>query len=339
MDSLTHIVLGAAVGEVALGRKEGNRAMLWGSIAGSLPDFDAAFTWLFSPVDGLFVHRGFSHSIFFALLISPALGYIIHRLYGKNKQTGIWQWTLLSFMAIMSHNLIDCFNTYGTELLAPFSNKRLAFDSIGIIDFSLLLTLSVLVLLMLLHNRSNKNRRVYAYTALTFTVLFTVFTVINKNWIEESVKKQLNSEGIEYIRLKTSPLPITNFLWLVLVEDSNGYHYGYRSSFDRGSTEFEYIKRNEDALAEMEGDKEIEKLIRFTNSFYSVAEINKTKYQLFDLRYGSMAFDEENWFVFTFDIEKNQEGIKISRSHPNRSFNTKNMKKYFSRIFLKDNHR
>ncbi|MEY3010031.1 MAG: hypothetical protein RLZZ314_673, partial [Bacteroidota bacterium] len=35
MDSLSQIVLGAAVGEVVLGRRIGNRAMVWGAVAGT----------------------------------------------------------------------------------------------------------------------------------------------------------------------------------------------------------------------------------------------------------------------------------------------------------------
>ena len=38
MDSVTQIVLGAAVGELVLGRKVGNKAILWGAIAGTIPD-------------------------------------------------------------------------------------------------------------------------------------------------------------------------------------------------------------------------------------------------------------------------------------------------------------
>ncbi|MGB5360641.1 MAG: metal-dependent hydrolase, partial [Eudoraea sp.] len=40
MDSLTQIVLGASVGEVVLGKKVGNKAMLYGAIAGTIPDLD-----------------------------------------------------------------------------------------------------------------------------------------------------------------------------------------------------------------------------------------------------------------------------------------------------------
>jgi inner membrane protein len=40
MDSLIQIVLGAAVGEAVLGKKAGNKAMLYGAIAGTIPNLD-----------------------------------------------------------------------------------------------------------------------------------------------------------------------------------------------------------------------------------------------------------------------------------------------------------
>ena len=37
MDSLTHLVLGAAIGEAVLGKKIGRKAMLWGVLADTIP--------------------------------------------------------------------------------------------------------------------------------------------------------------------------------------------------------------------------------------------------------------------------------------------------------------
>ncbi|MEL6140713.1 MAG: metal-dependent hydrolase, partial [Bacteroidota bacterium] len=53
MDSLTQIVLGAAVGEATLGRKVGNRAMLWGAIGGTIPDLDVFANLATDPVSSL----------------------------------------------------------------------------------------------------------------------------------------------------------------------------------------------------------------------------------------------------------------------------------------------
>lgn len=71
MDSLTQIVLGAAVGEVVLGRKVGNKAILWGAIAGTIPDLDVLSRSLFDPLRANEIHRGITHSIFFSLVCAP----------------------------------------------------------------------------------------------------------------------------------------------------------------------------------------------------------------------------------------------------------------------------
>jgi len=76
LDSLTQIVLGASVGEVVLGKKVGNKAILWGAIAGTLPDLDVLLRYFTDEISSTQMHRGFSHSIVFAVLIAPLLGWI-----------------------------------------------------------------------------------------------------------------------------------------------------------------------------------------------------------------------------------------------------------------------
>ena len=70
MDSLSQIVLGAAVGEVVLGRRIGNRAMIWGAVAGTIPDMDVLGKYFLSELDNLGFHRGISHSLLFSVPVS-----------------------------------------------------------------------------------------------------------------------------------------------------------------------------------------------------------------------------------------------------------------------------
>ena len=70
MDSLTHIALGACVGEAFFGRKIGRKAMLWGALAQSIPDVDFLAAFWLNTTDNLLAHRGFTHSILFGLLIA-----------------------------------------------------------------------------------------------------------------------------------------------------------------------------------------------------------------------------------------------------------------------------
>ncbi|MEO0790197.1 MAG: metal-dependent hydrolase, partial [Bacteroidota bacterium] len=86
MDSLTQIVLGAAVGEATLGRKLGNRAMLWGGIAGTLPDLDVFANMATDPISALVYHRSFTHSMVFAALAAPIMGWATYLLYKHSRK-------------------------------------------------------------------------------------------------------------------------------------------------------------------------------------------------------------------------------------------------------------
>lgn len=81
MDSITQIVLGAGVGELILGRKLGNRAMVWGGIAGTIPDLDVLSSPFMTAAESLHAHRGFSHSIFYALLAPLVYSFVLTKLY------------------------------------------------------------------------------------------------------------------------------------------------------------------------------------------------------------------------------------------------------------------
>lgn len=81
MDSLTQIVLGAAVGEIALGKKIGNRALIWGAIGGTIPDLDVIANSFMDPIESLAFHRGITHSIFFSVVGGALFGWLVHRLY------------------------------------------------------------------------------------------------------------------------------------------------------------------------------------------------------------------------------------------------------------------
>ena len=88
MDSLTQIVLGASVGEAVLGRRIGNRAMVWGGLAGTLPDLDVLSGAVTDPLSALAYHRAFTHSLAFAFLAAPVLGLALHRIYRGRAPVG-----------------------------------------------------------------------------------------------------------------------------------------------------------------------------------------------------------------------------------------------------------
>lgn len=105
--------------------------MLWGAIANSLPDIDVVISPFVSVDQSLLTHRGFTHSILFAILISILAAIYFRR---KNQSLEFSGWLLLWGVGMFSHILIDSFTTYGTGWFEPFSHFRVSFNTIFVAD-------------------------------------------------------------------------------------------------------------------------------------------------------------------------------------------------------------
>ena len=79
MDSLTHVLFGAVLAQTGFRRRLGRRAIVAAVAITSLPDLDVAAAW----VEGRFAewqhHRGFTHSLAFAPVAGPVIGWAIDR--------------------------------------------------------------------------------------------------------------------------------------------------------------------------------------------------------------------------------------------------------------------
>jgi hypothetical protein len=94
-----------------------------------------------------------------------------------------------------------------------------------------------------------------------------------------------------------------------------------------------YIESNRKHLGDYANSSTVKDLIEFTKGFYIVEKKNDESLWLYDLRFGSMAFeDEKDWFVFSFQIEDDTQSPKITRAHPNRSFSKNTFNNYWKRL-------
>jgi inner membrane protein len=332
MDLVTQTVLGAAVGEMVLGKKAGNKAIMWGAVGGLIPDLDVLIAPFFSEVDGLFVHRGFSHSLIFSFILAPFMGWLIYQIHKKKLKIKWREWTILIFWAAFTHPILDYFTTYGTGAFLPFSNYRVEFGTIAIVDVFYTVPFIIVLLTILFIKRTSALRRKLILGLAFLTSFYLLGTVVNKIHVNSVFKNAFAEQGVKYSRYKTAPLPLTNFLWMGMAEADSGYYMALYSNFDKQlPTDFEFILRNEIQLANIKENKKLQKLIKFSKGYYHVNKDDKGLY-LADLRFGKMGIGENAAFVFKFYIRNENGELKIEQSQDSRDIEENAFSEYVNRI-------
>ncbi|MDH5629292.1 MAG: metal-dependent hydrolase [Gammaproteobacteria bacterium] len=122
----THPVIAVGLSPWFKQIRDSRLLLFTGIVLTVLPDADVIMFRFGIPYNHLFGHRGFTHSIFFALIISGLITwFFVHR--HQLKWVPVW---LFLFLCTMSHGLLDMLTNggKGVALFSPFSNERFFFD-------------------------------------------------------------------------------------------------------------------------------------------------------------------------------------------------------------------
>ena len=272
MDSLTHIAIGACIGELFLGKKIGKKAMLYGAIAASLPDIDfVASFWLNTPND-LMAHRGITHSFLFAFGAIVGLVFLFRHRH-RSDHISIKTWLFFMATEVLSHLFLDVFNAYGIGWFEPFSHRRYAFNALFVADPFFSIWPAVAALLLLMVHRQVSKRKTWARLGLVFCGLYLLYSLVNKLKIDNDTRYTLLHQHIHFSRNFTTPAPLNCWLWFVVAEVDSGYYTGYRSVFDRtDSIGLVFFPRNKELLSPLQNREDISQLLQFSQGFYTIGQ-------------------------------------------------------------------
>lgn len=304
MDSLTHIAIGACMGELFAGKKIGRRAMFLGAVAQSVPDIDFLASFWLDTSENLLAHRGFTHSIVFAFLISPVLGLLAERWRRPHDIT--WaRWTIFFLAQSLIHLLIDGMNAYGVGWFEPFSHYRVSYNWIFVADplYSLWPEIAVLALLFL--PKKDPRRRKWAWFGMFLSTIYLGLCGFNKYSIDKEVRMSFRDQGIQPKDYFTTPTPLNNLLWYVVASTDSGYQVGYRSVFDRSrQVDLHFVPRQEHLLEPVKDLEDLQRLLRFSKGFYAIENWHDTLV-FNDLRFGQMAgwMNPQAPFVFYYYLQ------------------------------------
>ncbi len=304
MDSITHLALGACMGEAFAGRVLGKKAMLWGALAQSVPDIDFITSFWMDTPSALLAHRGFTHSFLFCGLITPLLALLAERWH-RPHDIRLRKWMLFFGGVIFTHIFIDAFNNYGAGWLEPFSHYRISFNAIYVADpfFSIWPGIACAALIIL--SRYRPKRKHWWRIGLVLPALYLGYCLVNKAKIDNEVRSVLRQQQVPYQSYFTTPAPLQNWLWYVVAKTDSGYYTGFRSVFDKKKEiELQYFPRNEALLAQAANTEQVQQLIRFSKGFYTVEKWNDTLV-FNDLRFGQIIGwqDPRGRFVFHYFLQ------------------------------------
>lgn len=323
MDSITHLVLGAAIGEVMLGKKLGNKAMLLGALANTIPDFDVAYSFFEKDdIKNFVFHRSYTHSLL-AIVLLPVLVAWLSKRWNKNPITyNSWYW--FWFAGMFTHVLIDCTTTYGTKIFTPFSNYQVAFNNLSIIDPVYTIPFLLLVVISLYINRNKPLRRkfVRAGIVISSTYLFTTFFI---KWnVHNKFRENLEQQNIYYDELNTTPTILNGILWSATAyTDSLFYIAEY--SYLKTEVPIEWVSYNRNLNSIKNFDCQAMRNMQwFADGNYFVEPQGTDSLFFYNAKWGRMRYDvseAKDAFVFyTLYYRQNGE-IKHKQIEKNWKFN------------------
>lgn len=321
MDSLTQIILGAACGEAILGKKIGNKALLFGAIGGTIPDLDVFIGRVLytNEIDIMLFHRGFMHSILFSILAAFLLGWLCYKFYNSGKRFGTTtksDWVKLYFWSLFTHSILDSFTPYGTQLFAPFFNYRLAFNTIAVADPLYTLPFLICVVVLMFYNRNTPKRMLWLRLGLGISSVYMLFTIANKLYIDAVFKTSLAEKHIKYLRFTSQPSILNNVLWYGVAETENTYEVGYYSLLDKKNQFSDWQSIPKQRHLKKSDYVDIIDLAWFSNDFYNVEKMDNESFLYNDLRYPLTETKSGYQSVFSLTLYKENERLNMKPFQP-----------------------
>ncbi|MFV2003915.1 MAG: metal-dependent hydrolase [Gammaproteobacteria bacterium] len=294
MDPLSQASLGASLSQsFAQNKPKQVSAMVIGVLAAMSPDLDVFINSPDDPLLFLEYHRQFTHSLIFipvgalicALVFYPffKIGWV-QRKWPAAKLS-FAQIYLFSFLAYATHGLLDACTSYGTQLFWPFSDYRVAWNVVSIIDPLFTLPLIAFILIAVFRKKA-----VYARIGFGYALLYLSLGVVQYQRAENAVYELARVRGHQIERVHLKPSFANRHVWKLLYEYDGRYYVDavkllWNTEIFPGSSIQKFdVKRDFPWLPEdSQQAKDIERFRWFSDDFLAISAKNKNL--IMDVRY------------------------------------------------------
>ncbi len=288
MDPLTQGVIGAALPQSISNKKSLGIIGILGFLSGLAPDLDIFIRSESDPILFLEFHRQFTHSLIFIPFGGLICALVLYYLISKRFKISFKDTWIYSTLGYATHGLLDACTSYGTLLFWPFSQTRIAWNNISIID-----PLFTIPLLILIVTAGLKQKKIYAFIAILWAIFYLLLGVYQKN---EAIKVgKIIAKSREHIvtRITVKPSIGNLLLWKSIYETQDKFYVdairlGWSPKIFNGESidkiniqsAFPWL------MVKSQQAKDIERFKWFSNGYIAINPKNKN--QILDIRYSTL---------------------------------------------------
>jgi len=247
-------------------------------------------------------------------------------------------WVWLFFWAIFTHPILDCFTSWGTQIWQPFSDLRVQWCTVSVVDPLATVPFGICLLVAARFRKQNRWRSVWNWLGLAwFCGYLCIYTVWHKVTVNRLFEASLQAKNIHYQRYYTNPTIFNNIVWAGVAEGDTAYYfsqYGFndrKQAFGRIST----LPKNHHLLDPVPPDSRAGHFLRwFSDGYYNVVPYKGDTLQVNDLRFGLLGDTLRNGnYVFPFLVFKNERGEWDVQQNNRNQQNLQDSKRSFGELW------
>ena len=282
MDPLSQGTVGAAFAQSVANKNNIFKIGFIGFLAGLTPDLDVLIKSSTDPILSLEYHRQFTHSLFFIPFGSLIFAILIFPLVKSSLSLKTVYFA--SLLGYSTHGLLDACTSYGTQLFWPFSNERISWNNISIVD-----PLFTIPLLIFLGIAIKTKKKIFSFFGIGWIIFYLSIGFVQYERALSAANKLAAMRGHNAERLTLKPSFGNLILWKSIYKHKETFYVdairtAQSSTWCLGETVrvFDYKYHLPDLDKESQQKKDIERFRWFSQDYLGY---DKEKKIVTDVRY------------------------------------------------------
>ncbi len=301
MDPLSQGTVGAAFAQSVANKNNIFKIGFIGFLAGLTPDLDVLIKSSTDPILSLEYHRQFTHSLFFIPFGSLIFTILIFPIVKSSLSLKTVYFA--SLLGYSTHGLLDACTSYGTQLFWPFSNERVSWNNISIVD-----PLFTIPILILLGVAIKTKKKIFSFFGIGWIIFYLSIGFVQYERALSAAIELASKRGHSAERLTLKPSFGNLILWKSIYKYKETFYVdairtAQSSTWCLGETirVFDYKYHLPDLDKESQQKKDIERFRWFSQDYLGY---DKEKKIVTDVRYSMIPNQIEPMWGLTIDEQR-----------------------------------